>query len=59
MDSITELMDLTVRTAIHNGAFSSPVNVAIDEHDQPYYGTDNRYLIGVGYHKFHVPPLPT
>ena len=52
LESITELMDLTVRTAIHNGAFSSPVNVAIDEHDQPYYGMDNRYLIGVGHHKF-------
>ena len=51
-DSITELIDLTVRTAIHNGAFSLPVNVAIDEHDQPYYGMDNRYLIGVGYREF-------
>ena len=30
------------------GAFSTPVNVAIDEHDHPYYGADSRYLIVVG-----------
>lgn len=28
------------------GAFRHPVNVAIDEHDEPYYGMDNPYLIG-------------
>ena len=52
IDAITGLIDLTVRIAIANGSFSHPVNVAIDEHDQPYYGMDNRYLIGVGSHKF-------
>ena len=29
-----------------------PVNVAIDEHDEPYYGMDNRYLINAPFHKF-------
>ena len=28
------------------------MNVAIDEHDHPYYGADSRYLIGVGSKKF-------
>ncbi|EQD39504.1 hypothetical protein B1A_16820, partial [mine drainage metagenome] len=34
------------------GAFKEPVNVAIDEHDEPYYGMDNRYLINAPFHKF-------
>jgi hypothetical protein len=44
--------DLTIRIAIANGSFSNPVNVAIDEHDEPYYGMDNRYLINAPFHKF-------
>ena len=52
IDSISRLIDLTVKTAIANGAFQKPVNVAIDEHDLPYFGTDNRYLISVESHKF-------
>ncbi len=52
LDAITDLIDLTVRMAVYNGAFPSPVDVAIDEHDQPYYGMDNRYLIGIGPHRF-------
>ena len=46
------LIDDTVRTAISHNAFSNPVNVAIDEHDEPYYGMDNRYLINAPFHKF-------
>ncbi|MGC9124199.1 MAG: transposase [Thermoplasmata archaeon] len=34
------------------GVFSEKVNVAIDEHDEPYYGKDNKYLINVGKKKF-------
>ncbi len=28
------------------------MNVAIDEHDEPYYGMDNQYLINAPFHKF-------
>ncbi len=28
------------------------MNAAIDEHDEPYYGIDNRYLINAPFHKF-------
>ena len=28
------------------------MNAAIDEHDEPYYGIDNRYLINASFHKF-------
>ena len=52
IDAITDLIDLTVRIAIANGSFRNPVNVAIDEHDEPYYGMDNRYLINAPFHKF-------
>ncbi len=52
MDSISRLIDLSVKIAIVKGAFQKPVNVAIDEHDEPYFGMDNRYLIGVESHKF-------
>jgi len=51
-DAITDLIDLTVRIAIANGSFQHPVNVAIDEHDEPYYGRNNRYLINAPFHKF-------
>lgn len=52
LDAISDLIDLTVRIAIANGSFRNPVNVAIDEHDEPYYGMDNRYLINAPFHKF-------
>jgi Transposase DDE domain. len=52
MEKIQSLLDLTVKKAISMGAFSTPVNAAIDEHDHPYYGMDSRYLIGVGSKKF-------
>ncbi len=32
--------------------FNRKVNVAIDEHDDPYYGMDNKYLINVSRNKF-------
>ncbi len=34
------------------GMFKEKVNVAIDEHDEPYYGKENRYLINVENKKF-------
>ncbi len=52
IDAISGLIDLTVRIAVNSGAFKQPVNVAIDEHDEPYYGMDNRYLINAPFHKF-------
>lgn len=52
IEQISMLIDETVRMAIEHGAFSNPVNVAIDEHDEPYYGMDNRYLINAPFHKF-------
>ena len=52
IEQISMLIDETVTIAIENGAFSHSVNVAIDEHDEPYYGMDNRYLINAPFHKF-------
>ena len=52
INAISDLIDLTVMTAMSMGAFSRPVNVAIDEHDMPYYGMENRYLINAPFHKF-------
>ncbi len=52
IEYISMLIDETVQLAIEHGAFSHPVNVAIDEHDEPYYGMDNRYLINAPFHKF-------
>ncbi|EQD25875.1 transposase (ISH3), partial [mine drainage metagenome] len=52
IDLITDLIDRIVKTGIALGAFKEPVNVAIDEHDEPYYGMDNRYLINAPFHKF-------
>ena len=46
------LIDETVHLAIANGAFSNPVNAAIDEQDEPYYSIDNRYLINAPFHRF-------
>ena len=52
LERISMIIDSTVQMAIANNAFSSPVNIAIDEHDDPYYGIDNRYLINAPFHKF-------
>ncbi|KJE48523.1 MULTISPECIES: hypothetical protein [Acidiplasma] len=45
------VIDSTVEMAIANNALPHPVNVAIDDHDDPYYGIDNRYLINASSHK--------
>ena len=52
IEHISMIIDSTVQIAIANNAFSHPVNVAIDDHDDPYYGIDNRYLINAPFHKF-------
>ena len=52
IEKIQSLLDLIIKKAISTGAFSTSVNVAIDEHDHPYYGADSRYLIAVGSNKF-------
>jgi hypothetical protein len=52
IEQISMLMDDTVRIAMAKGSFMCPVNVAIDGHDEPYYGIDNRYLINAPFHKF-------
>jgi hypothetical protein len=49
---LTMLIDNTVKMGIGLGAFNKPVNVAIDEHDEPYTGKDNPYLIDAPFHKF-------
>ncbi|WMT50786.1 MAG: hypothetical protein RE471_07350 [Ferroplasma sp.] len=46
------IIDSTVQIAIANNAFSHPVNVAMDDHDVPYYGIDSRCLINAPFHKF-------
>ena len=45
------VIDSTVQLVIANNALPHPVNVAIDDHDDPYYGIDNRYLINAPSHK--------
>jgi hypothetical protein len=52
IEQISMIIDETVQIAIEHGAFSHPVNAAVDEHDEPYYGMDNRYLINAPFHKF-------
>ena len=52
IEQISMLIDETVTIAMANNAFSHPVNVAVDEHDEPYYGIDNRYIINAPFHKF-------
>ena len=49
---LTMLIDYTVKMAMEFNAFNNPVNVAIDEHDEPYTGKDNPYLIDAPFHKF-------
>ena len=52
IDILTMLIDNTVKMGIELNAFNDPVNVAIDEHDEPYTGKDNPYLIDAPFHKF-------
>ncbi len=52
IEYISMLIDETVTIAIANNAFSNPVNAAMDDHDEPYYGMDSRYLINAPFHKF-------
>ena len=52
IDAITGLIDLTVKIAIASSSIQHQVNVAIDEHDDPYYGMDKQYLINEPFHKF-------
>ena len=52
IDTITGLIGLTVKIAIASRSIQHPVNVAIDEHDEPYYGMDKQYLINAPFHKF-------
>jgi len=49
---LTMLIDYTVKIAIELNYFNKPVNVAIDEHDEPYTGKDNPYLLDAPFHKF-------
>jgi len=49
---LTMLIDNTVKIGIELNAFNNYVNVAIDEHDEPYTGRDNPYLIDAPFHKF-------
>ncbi len=49
---IDSLIEKSVKIAKSMGMFKEKVNVAIDEHDEPYYGKDNKYLISVGKKKF-------
>ena len=51
IEYISMPIDETVTIAIANNIFTNPVNAAIDEHDEPYYGIDNRYLINAPFHK--------
>ncbi|MGC8497217.1 MAG: hypothetical protein ACP5NL_04375 [Thermoplasmata archaeon] len=50
--TIETLIESSVKIGISMGVFSEKVNIAIDEHDEPYYGKDNKYLIKVGKKKF-------
>ncbi|AGO61463.1 MULTISPECIES: ISH3 family transposase ISFac1 [Ferroplasma] len=52
IDLLTMLIDNTVKMAMELNAFNSYVNVAIDEHDEPYTGKDNPYLIDAPFHRF-------
>ena len=51
-EKIEPIIDNSVKIGMSMGVFSEKVNVAIDEHDEPYYGKDNKYLINVGKKKF-------
>ena len=52
IDAITGFIDLTVKIAIASSSFQHPVNVGIDENDEPYYGMDKQYLINAPFDKF-------
>ncbi len=49
---IDTLIEDSVEIGKSIGLFNRKVNVAIDEHDDPYYGMDNPYLINVARNKF-------
>ncbi len=42
---IDTLIEYSVEIGKSIGMFNRKVNVAIDEHDEPYYGKENRYLL--------------
>ncbi len=51
-DIISKMVDLTVTNAKSLGLVDKKINVAIDEHDEPYYGHSNNKLIYTPYHKY-------
>ncbi len=51
-DMVSKMIDLTVIKAKSIGSFNNRVNVAIDEHDEPYYGYYNNKLVYTPYHKY-------
>ncbi len=51
-EKIDSLIEESVEIAKSIGMFNHKVNVAIDEHDDPYYRRDNKYLINVSRNKF-------
>lgn len=44
IDMLNKIIELEIKYAKGIGAFSTKIDVAIDEHDEPYYGKDNFYL---------------
>ena len=50
IDILRMLIDNTVKMAMELNAFNSYVNVAIDEHDEPYTGKYNPYLKAAPWH---------
>ena len=51
-DMVSKMIDLTVIKAKLRGLLNNRVNVAIDEHDEPYYGYYNNKLVYAPYHKY-------
>ncbi len=51
-EKIDSLIEDSAEIAKSIGMFNGKVNAAIDEHDDPYYGMDNKYLINVSRNKF-------
>jgi len=51
-EKIDSLIEDSVEIGKSIGMFNRKINVAIDEHDDPYYGMDNPYLINVARNKF-------
>lgn len=44
IDMLNKIIDLEIKYAKSIGAFSTKIDVAIDEHDEPYYIKNNFYL---------------